>query len=452
MKKYDVIIIGAGPAGIITGVTVKNQYPDKMVLILKEEEKGLVPCGIPYVFHELNSVDENIAGLKPFIDLGGEVVTEKVVDIDKEKQLIKTENHSEFFYQKLILATGSVPFIPKFIPGYDLKNIFYIKKSYNYINSLFEELKDKKNIIIVGGGFIGAEVAEQLAKFKDKNVTIIEKENLCFSKAFSSELSEIATEQLKKAKVNVLTSTSLEGFIGENERVTKVKLNTGKVLNADAVILALGYVPNTILAKKVGLNLNEYKAITVDNFGHTSVKHIFAVGDCSETIGFLTGRKDNIMLASTATSEARILGYNLFGIRIRNNFNGTIAIFSTEIKGLAMASAGVNDKDISLINLKVISAKFTGVDRHPGTLPGTSPLTVKLYVSPSDGSILGGEVWGGKSSGEIINTIALAIQEELTVFKILSYQIGTHPLLTSAPTMSGFINAAEIALSKISKN
>jgi len=452
MKKYDVIVIGAGPAGIITGVTVKKQYPDKTVLILKEEEKGLIPCGIPYVFHELNSVDKNVMGLKPFIDLGGEATTERVVNINVENKFVKTEAGSEFAYQKLILATGSVPFVPKFIPGYNLKNVFFIKKSYKYINSLFKELKDKKNIVIVGGGFIGAEIAEQLAKFENKNVTIIENENFCFSKAFSSELSEIATEQLKKSNVSVFTSTSVKEIIGEDGIVSGVKLDTGKELKAEVVILAIGYIPNTTLAEKAGLNLNEYKAIIVDNFGHTSAKHIYAVGDCSETVGFLTGRKDNIMLASTATSEARILGYNLFGIRIRNSFTGTIAVFSTEINGLAMASAGVNDKDISLINLEVISAKFEGVDRHPGTLPRTSPLTVKLYVSPSDGSILGGEVWGGKSSGEIINIIALAIQEQLTVFKVLSYQIGTHPLLTSAPTMPGFIKAAEIALSKIYKN
>ncbi len=452
MRKYDVIIIGAGPAGIITGVTVKKQYPDKTVLILKEEENGLIPCGIPYVFYELNSVDKNIMGLKPFIDLGGEATTERVVNINVENKFVKTEAGSEFAYQKLILATGSVPFVPKFIPGYNLKNVFFIKKSYKYINSLFKELKDKKNIVIVGGGFIGAEIAEQLAKFENKNITIIEKENFCFSKAFSSELSEIATEQLKKSNVNIFTSTSVKEIIGEDGVVSGVKLDTGKELKADVVILAIGYIPNTTLAEKTGLNLNEYKAIIVDNFGHTSAKHIYAVGDCSETVGFLTGRKDNIMLASTATSEARILGYNLFGIRIRNSFTGTIAVFSTEINGLAMASAGVNDKDISLINLEVISAKFEGVDRHPGTLPSTSLLTVKLYVSPSDGSILGGEVWGGKSSGEIINIIALAIQEQLTVFKVLSYQIGTHPLLTSAPTMPGFIKAAEMALSKIYKN
>jgi len=449
MKKYDVIIIGAGPAGIVTGVTVKKQYPNKSVLILKEEEKGLIPCGIPYIFYYLNSVEKDIMGLKPFIDLGGEVATEKVVSIDKEKKLVITNHGSEYFYQKLVLATGSVPVVPKSLPGYDLKNVFYIKKSYNYINKVFKTLKDKTNIIVIGGGFIGAEVAEQLAKDKSRTVSIVEKEKLCFIKAFSSELSKIATEQLKKANVNVYTSTSVQEIIGENGEAIKVKLDSGKELPADAVVIAIGYMPNTSLAERTGLSLNEYKAIIVDNFGKTSIKDIYAVGDCSETLGFLTGRKDKVMLASTAASEARILGYNLFGIRIRNNFTGTIAVFSTEINGLAMASAGINDNDIPLINLEIITAKFSGVDHHPGTLPDTKPLTVKLCVSPSDGSILGGEVWGGKSAGEIINTIALAIQERLTVFDVLSYQIGTHPLLTSAPTMPAFIKAAEIALSKI---
>ncbi len=82
MKKYDVIIIGAGPAGIITGVTAKKQNPEKSMLMFKEEEKGLVPCGIPYIFHKLDGVDKNVMGPKPFIDLGGEVITEKVADVD----------------------------------------------------------------------------------------------------------------------------------------------------------------------------------------------------------------------------------------------------------------------------------------------------------------------------------------------------------------------------------
>ena len=449
MKKYDVIIIGAGPAGIITGVTAKKQYYGKSILMIREEEKGLVPCGIPYIFHNLNSVSKNVMGPKPFIDLGGDVITDPVVEVNIKDKTLKVQSGDNFSFDKLIFATGSKAVIASFIPGFDLKNTFYIRKSYNYIDNLFNELQGKKNIVVVGGGFIGAEMAEQLSMHPDKKVSLVESEDLCFSKAFSHDLSVIATEELKKSNVNVYTSTSVEEILGENGIVTGVQLNNKNKIKADAVIFAIGYKPNTELAKKAGLTMNKIGAIIVDNYGHTAEKDIYAVGDCSQTLGFLTGRCDNIMLASTATAEARVLGYNLFGIRIKNSLIGTIGIFSTEINGLAMAAAGVNEKSALVANIEFITAQFSAVDRHPGTIKDASPLTTKLYVSPSDGTILGGEVWGGKSSGEIINTIGLAIQEELTVYEVISFQIGTHPLLTSAPTMPVFIKAAELALSKI---
>jgi len=215
--------------------------------------------------------------------------------------------------------------------------------------------------------------------------------------------------------------------------------------------MAIGYKPNTELAEKAGLELNRMGAIMVDNYERTKVKGVCAVGDCSQTIGFLTGRIDNVMLASTATAEARVLGHNLFGIKIKKNFAGTIAVFSTEINGISMASAGVNDTNAEESNIEFISATFSDVDTHPGNFEETKPLSVKLFASPLDGTIIGGEVWGGKSSGEIINTISLAIQKGVTVFELVSFQIGSHPLLTAAPTKTVLIKAAEMIIGKITK-
>ncbi|MCF8228395.1 MAG: FAD-dependent oxidoreductase [Bacteroidales bacterium] len=449
MRKYDVIIIGAGPAGIITGTTAKKKNPDKSMLMIKEEENGLVPCGIPYIFHRLGDVDKNKMGPKPFVDAGGDVITDSVEKVNIEKKTVQTKSGKEFHYEKLVFATGSLPVIPTFIPGYDFENVFYIKKSYNYIKQLIVHLKDKKNIIIVGGGFIGAEVAEQLALEPNKEVSLVEMEEFCFIKAFSAELSEIATEKLRKTNVNVYTSTRVNSVNGKGRTVEKVELSNGKSLDADAVIMAIGYKPNTELAREAGLDLNRMSAIIVDNYERTSIKDVCAVGDCSQTVGFLTGTLDNIMLASTATAEARVLGHNLFGIKVKKCFTGTLAVFSTEINGLAMAAAGLNENNAKEANIEFISAKFTDVDRHPGTFEDTMPLTVKLYVSPSDGSILGGEVWGSKSSGEIINTISLAIQKGVTVYELISYQIGTHPLLTAAPTKTVLIKAAEMAIAEM---
>jgi NADH oxidase (H2O2-forming) len=450
MKIYDVIIIGGGPAAIVTGMTIKKYFTGKSVLMIKEEAEGLVPCGIPYIFHLLgNDAGKNKMGPKPFIDLGGEVIINTVTEADKKNKRVQLKTGEQIGYDKLVFATGSLPIVPTSIPGYNLKNVFYIKKSYAYIQELTTQLSTFKNIVIVGGGFIGAEVAEQLAA-GNAMVTLIESEPLCFSKAFSPELSSIATDALKNSNVHVMTSTLVKELIDEKDTVKQVLLSDGSKIAADAVILSIGYKANSQLAKEAGLELNKYGDIHVDNYGRTTVKDISAVGDCAQTFGFLTGRSDVIKLASTATAEARVLGHNIFGIRIKKSSTGTLAVFSTEINGMAMAAAGANEMNAKEACVELVSAKFSSPDRHPGSLPGMSDLTVKLYASPVDGSILGGEAWGGKSVGEIINIISLTIQKSITVFELISYQVGTHPLLTSSPVNNPIIRAAEDIVYKIS--
>ena len=451
MRKYDVIIIGGGPSGIITGVTGIKQNPEKRFLMIKEEEKGLVPCGIPYVFHDLENISQNAMSPKPFIAAGGEVLINKVTEIDIDKRVLKTQEDNEFSFEKLIFATGSTAIIPTFIKGYDLEGVEYIKKSYNYIEALKEKTTEAKNIVIIGGGFIGVEVAEQLAKFEDKNVSLVEMEEFCLYRAFSEEIAKKANEIIRNANVNLYTNNKIEEIIGENGKVKSVKLTSGEELKADIVISAIGYKPNTELAEKSGLEINSNAAIRCDNYLRTTKADIYAVGDCSQTIGFVTGRTDSIMLASTATAEARILGYNLFGINLLRNFVGTLSVFSTEIGGTVFASAGAIEQSAKYANIEYIAGEFKDVDRHPGSIKDAKEVMVKLIVSPLNGVIIGSEMYGGKSVGELINIVGLAIQKEVTVYELISYQIGTHPLLTSAPTKYVIIKAAENVISNIKK-
>jgi NADPH-dependent 2,4-dienoyl-CoA reductase/sulfur reductase-like enzyme len=449
MKNYDVIIIGGGPAAIVTGITVKKCFNDKSILMIKEEAEGLVPCGIPYIFHALGAdVDKNKMGPKAFVDMGGEVLVDTVVKVDKDQKQVNTQKGEQFSYNKLVFATGSLPVVPKSLPGHDLDNVYYIKKSYNYIKAINEKLTEAKNIVIVGGGFIGAEVAEQFS-YANKNVTLIESESTCFSKAFSPELSQIATDTLNATNVNVKTSCLLKEIKEADGKANKVVLDNGETIDCDAVILSIGYRGNTDLAKEAGLALNKYGDIHVDNYGRTNIKDVSAVGDCAQTFGFLTGSSDVIKLASTATAEARVLGYNMFGVRIKKNIFGTLGVFSTEINGLAMAAAGANEKNAADSGIEIVSSVFTSPDRHPGGFSDTKSITVKLYASPIDGIILGGEVWGGKSAGEIINTISMAIQKSITVYEMASFQMGTHPLLSASPVMNPLVRAAEAMVYKI---
>lgn len=449
MKHYDVIIIGGGPSAIITGVTGRKQNPDKSFLMLKEEEKGLVPCGIPYVFHDLGDVDKNLMGPAPFVAAGGEVLVDRVTALDLKGKSLQTQSGEQFSYDKLVLATGSIPLVPKFIKGYDLQGVEYIKKSYTYIKALKEKADAAKNIVIIGAGFIGVEVAEQLVRFQDKNVYLVEMLPHCLCAAFSEKLTALADATVREQGVKLLTSTKVTEIVGTDGRASGVKLADGQELPADLVIMSIGYCPNTELAKEAGLELNCNRAIVTDNYMRTPVKNVFAVGDCSQAKGFITGRADNIMLASTATAEARILGYNLFEIKLVRNFSGTLSVFSTEIGGRVFASAGAIKQTAESAGIEYICGEFEDWDRHPESLPGAAKLWVCLIVSPNSGLIIGGEVQGGKSAGELINVIVLAIQKGVTAYELISYQIGTHPLLTTAPTKYVLIKAAEDAISKI---
>ncbi|MCD4708827.1 MAG: FAD-dependent oxidoreductase [Candidatus Sabulitectum sp.] len=449
MKAYDVVIIGAGPSGIITGVTAKKQNPDKSFLMIKEDEQGLVPCGIPYVFHDLDDISQNKMGPAPFVKAGGEVLVDRVTDIDISNKTLCTEAGTEISFSKLVFATGSSPILPTFIKGYHLENVELIPKNYNYIASLKDKILSSTNVVVIGGGFIGAEVAEQIAKHDFKKVTLVEIQDHCLGQAFSPDFAILADENLRKIGINVLTGNTVEELIGNNGKVQSVKLKSGEIIEADLVISAIGYKPNTDLAKKAEMQLTKHGTIRVDKFMQTDEDDVYAVGDCSQTFGFITGRTDNIMLASTATAEARILGYNLCKIGILRSFSGTLSVFSTELNGHAFASAGAIEQTAEAARVDYVTGSFTDMDRHPGSLPGAKKIRVRIIVSPRNGEIIGGEIYGGKSVGEMINIIALAIQKYVTVYELVSFQVGTHPLLTTAPTKYALIKACEDAISKI---
>jgi len=157
----------------------------------------------------------------------------------------------------------------------------------------------------------------------------------------------------------------------------------------------------------------------------------------------------NIMLASTSSSEARVAGSSLYKIKYMKGFNGTIAIFSTMIGGTAFSSAGVTEVQAEKENIDYIAGTFSGVNRHPSTIPDAQKQSVKLIAMKHSGRIIGGQVVGGKEAGEIINIIGLAIESELTVYNLISLQVATQPLLTATPTTYPIVKAAELIAQEI---
>jgi len=442
-KKMDVLVIGGGPAGIISAVTTRKYYPDKKITLMKDVENGCIPCGIPYMFSSLKNPDENKLSNAALEKNNIDLEIDEALRINRNKKEVITKNGDKYTYDKLILAIGSIPVTPP-IPGIDKEGVYAIYKDMDYLKEKIDEIKSSNHVMILGGGFIGVEFADEISKIDGLKVSLLEMLPSLLSHSFDPEFSEIVEQKLTSQNINVLTDTKIEEILG-NKKVEKVRLSGGKELEVDSIILGVGSTPNTKLAFDAGLDRGKGKGIWVDEYMRTSDPDIFAVGDCAGKRDFYTRKDTAIMLASTATAEARIAGANLFKLKVVRENKGTIAIYSTYVNGLVLGSAGLTENTARKENFEVVIGAANGVDKHPGTLPGANKVKVKLIFSRQSGILMGGQVSGGMSAGEIINIIGLAIQQRVSATELETLQVATHPYLTSAPTMYPIIVAAQQA-------
>ena len=446
MKQYDVIVIGGSAAGLTAAQTIRRHYPDKTILVIRKEERVLIPCGIPYIFGSLAGPQENLIPDMAYEEMNVDLYIGLAKDIDRSKKLIKTETE-EFSYEKLILGTGSYPAMPP-IPGHEKKGVYAILKDIPYLTKLQEELRSAKNVVVIGGGFIGIEISDEIRKSGVGNVSVIEIENHCLSQSYDDEYCIEVEEKLESRGVNILTSSKLVSING-GDKVESVTLSDGQIIPADIVILGIGAVANADLAKKIGLRIGLTGGIVVDRAMRTSDPDIFACGDCAEKVSFFGGKSSALRLASIATLEARVAGANVFGIK--RETPGTVGVWGTAVGDLALGTAGLTEKMAKAHGYNVVSAVNESINRHPGKLQGAAKIKIKLVFETNSGVLLGGQVRGDASTGEIMNAISACVQNRMTAEQIAMFQSGTHPLITASPIAYGIVNAAEAAIAKMLK-
>jgi NADPH-dependent 2,4-dienoyl-CoA reductase/sulfur reductase-like enzyme len=443
MKKTDVLIVGGSAGGIIVGISARRNYPDKKITLVRKEKQVLVPCGIPYIFGTIGSPEKDLIPDAVLLNSNIDLIIDEVTDLKKDEKKIKTSEGEEIGYENLVLATGSLPIVPP-IPGVDLENVFFAKKDVYYLNGILKVLEDAKDVVIIGGGFIGVEFADEIKK-RGINATIVELLPHCLQLAFDEEFCVNAEEKLRERGIDIITNTSAKSILGE-KKVDSVELSSGEKLKTDAVVLGIGARPNTELAQKAGLRIGETKAIAVDEYMRTSEENIFAVGDCTEKISFFTGRPSGLRLASIAGMEARIAGSNLFELRQKNE--GVIGSFSTIIGDFGLGVAGLTEGAANEAGIDFVKAEVTTPDKHPASMPNTVEMHLKLLFAKS-GEIIGGEVYGGCTTAEITNIIAFMIQKRTKVDEIVRFQMGTHPAFTASPITYPIAYVAEIAMSNL---
>ena len=446
MKQADVVVVGGSAAGPVAGITVKRHYKDLSVLLIRKEKESqvMVPCGIPYIFGTIGSPSKNVIPDALLANNGIELGIDEVVDVDRSAKTVKTASGESISYGKLILATGSLPVQPP-IPGKELENVLTICKDAEYLLDVQDKIATAKDIVIIGGGFIGVEMADECLKKSSANVTVVELLPHCLMLVLDSEFYTKAEEKLQERGINIITGDSVTGIVGDG-KVDSVELSSGKKLKADVVIIGIGAAANTELAQKIGLKIGEMKGIWVDDYQRTSDENIFAAGDCAEKKSFFTGKPSNLRLASIATNEARIAGANVKDLKRKNP--GAIGVFATAFGDFAVAAAGLTEKAAGEAGYNVVVTEAAAPDKHPGCMPNACEQKVKLIFDRETEKLLGGEIYGGASTAELANVIAMAIQNHMTADDLAMFQMGTHPALTASPIAYQVVNAAEQALVK----
>ena len=444
MKQADIVVVGGSAAGLTAGITARRHYPDKKILLVRQEKQVLIPCGIPYIFGTVEGPQKNLIGDAVLAKNGIELLLAEATDIDREKKVLHT-TEGDVGYERLIIATGSRPAMPP-IPGFDLDGVYAIVKDVEYLSELLGRLETVKDVVVIGGGFIGIEFADEINKAGDKNVTVVEILPHCLALAYDEEFCVEMEKVLESRGINIRTSSRVEKIDGDGQ-VEKVILDDGAELKADVVILGIGAVANIDVAKKAGLRIGLTGSIAVDRTMQTSDDNIYACGDCAEKISFFGGRPSPLKLASIATLEARIAGANLFGIRRENV--GTVGVWATAVGDTALATAGLTEGMAQKRGYDAVAVTIAGPNRHPGMMPGAAMTQVKLVFERNSGVILGGQVLGGLSAGEIINAISACVQSRMTAEDIAMFQTGTHPALTASPIAYHMVNAAEMAIKQM---
>jgi NADH oxidase (H2O2-forming) len=445
-QQYPIVVVGGSAAGLTAAITARRHNPGKDILMVRTEKQVLIPCGIPYIFGTVGSPDKNLIPDAVLEKNGIELLLAEATDIDREAKVLHT-TEGDVSYERLIIATGSRPAMPP-IPGFNLDGVYAVVKDVEYLSGLQQRLESSKDVVIIGGGFIGIEFADEINKAEGKNVTIVEILPHCLALAYDEEFCVEMEKVLESRGINIRTSSRVDRIAGDG-KVEKVVLSNGDDIEADVVILGIGAVANVDLAQKAGLRIGLTGSIAVDRTMRTSDENIYTCGDCAEKISFFGGRPSPLKLASIATLEARIAGANLFGIRRENV--GTVGVWGTAVGDHALATAGLTETMAKERGYDVVAVTIAGPNRHPGGMPGAANTKVKLVFECNSGVILGGQVMGGPAAGEISNAISACVQNRMTAEDIAMFQTGTHPALTASPIAYHMVNAAEMAIQQIRK-
>lgn len=444
-----VVIVG-GVAGGATALARLRRLDENLEIILFErgEYVSFANCGLPYYIGGVIENRESLLVQTPEgimsrfnVDVRIQSEVTKIFKEDK-KVLVKDLREDKVYeesYDYLILSTGSTPLKPP-IPGINSPNIFSLWNIPNTdtIKGYIDE-KAPKTAIVVGGGFIGLEMAENLHDLGLK-VSIVEMLEQVMA-PIDYEMAQIVHEHLKSKGVDLRLKDGVSKF-EYNNGLTTITLQSGTQLNADMVILSIGIRPNGELAKEAGLEINQRGGIIVDKHLKTSDDFIYAIGDVIEVEDFVNNVQTMVPLAGPANKQGRIVANNILGLK--EEYKGTQGTSIAKVFDLTVANTGTNEKTLNRLGKVYKKDYFIALihsNSNAGYYPGALPMTIKL-IYDKEGKVLGSQIVGYEGVDKRIDVIATAIRFGGKVSDLTELELAYAPPYSSAKdpvNMVGFV-------------
>lgn len=431
MKK-KIVIIG-GVAGGATAAARLRRLSEEIEIVMfeKDEYIAFANCGLPYyiggVIEERDKLlVQTVEGLGSRYNLDIRNLSE-VTKINREKKTVEVLNHRdntvyEESYDELIYSPGASPIVPPFPSVRNANNVFTVRNIPDVDNIKGYITDEVKNCVVIGAGFIGVEMAENLAHL-GKNVTLIDLQKTILSQ-FDEEMVASLELELKNNGVNVLTSTSVSDVT-----TNYVELSDGQKIDTDMTILAIGVAPTSKLAKDANLDVDKRGAVIVDSSFRTSDKSIYAVGDVISSTCYLTNDRVNIPLAGPANRQARVVADIICGREF--DYKGIIGTSVLKVFDLTAASTGLNEAKLKAANLDYDSVIVHRAN-HASYYPGSSTVSLKLLFNKETKEIYGAQAIGMSGVEKRIDVIATAIKGKMTIVDLEELELSYAPPFSSA--------------------
>lgn len=440
------IVIVGGVAGGATAAARLRRLDEtsEIVLIERGEHISFANCGLPYYIGEVieersKLLVQTVDGMSERFNLDIRHLSE-VTEINRQdKKLsitnLQTNEQYEESYDVLILSPGAKPIVPP-IPGLQVaENIFTLRNipDTDAIKAFVDQARTKR-AVVVGGGFIGLEMAENLAE-RDVKVTVVEMAEQVMA-PLDFEMAQIVHRHLREKGVELILEDGVQAFENDGE---KVVLSSGTEIETDMIILSIGVQPENDLAISADLAVGERGGIQVNEYLQTTDEAIYAVGDAIEVTDFISSQPTMIPLAGPANRQGRIVANNIYGRK--EKYRGTLGTSVAKIFDLTVATTGNNEKIVKQQN-KSYEVLHIHPASHATYYPGAEPIALKVVFDREDGKIYGAQAVGEVGVEKRIDVIATAISAGLTVFELADLELSYAPPYSSAKdpvNMAGYV-------------